>query len=562
MDAGSQHRRLARPLLIGAVLVALTVPGHAAQAAPAGSPRPSQSEVLAADPATVTPPAQTFAAQAPGCPDARYGVQSTAPGAGKTVALTFDDGPGRSTAEILRVLSSKRVAATFFNVGINENANPAMVRATRDQGFLLANHTWSHPDMTTLGSAQQAAEMDNATNQQASIVGARPCFFRPPYGAYNATTLSLADARNMAVFNWSVDTRDWEARGSSDPYWVNRIISLAQAGGSQTHPVVLFHNSPTGNPATVAALPTIIDFYRDRGYTFVDLAGRVKADPALRDISPVAVAAARTDVGTTLAFVRGTDGALYVTTGTSTGFGAYRKIPAGTRSGPAAVSWDGRRVDLFVVGTDRALWHTSTVVDSQGRPTTFARWDSLGGALTTAPAVASHAAGRLLVSARGTDGALWSRTWNGTRWSSWSSLAGRAISAPAVDVVEAGTYRALVVGSDGAVWQKRLSATGSALTGWSSTGVRSGFAPAASATAGWSRAIRAVATSRGDGVRQVWGNGSVHDIGGVVTSAVALAEAGATTTWTFARGSDNALWANRATAAGGSSWQRIGGALG
>lgn len=563
MDAGRQRRRPARPLLVVGVLLALTAPGHAAQAAPAPEPRPSRSEVLAADPATVTPPAQTFATQATSCPDARYGVQTTAPGAGKTVALTFDDGPGTSTAEILRILTAKKVNATFFDLGINENARPATVRAIRDQGFLLANHTWSHPDMTTLSAAQQAAEMDNATAQQASIVGSRPCFFRPPYGAYNSTTLGLADARNMAVFNWSVDTRDWEARGSGDPYWVNRIISLAQTGGSQTHPVILFHNQPTGNPATVSALPTIIDFYRDRGYTFVDLAGRVlRTDPTHRDISPVAVAAARTTLGTTLAFVRGTDGALYVVTGTSAGFGGYRRIPAGTRSGPAAVSWDGRRVDLFVVGTDRALWHTSTVVDSLGRPTTFARWDSLGGALTTAPAVASHAPGRLLVSARGTDGALWSRTWNGTRWSSWSGLGGRAISAPAVDVLDATTYRALVVGSDGAVWQKRLSANGAGLTSWTSTGVRSSFAPAASATAGWSRAIRAIATSRGDGVRQVWANGSVHDIGGVVTSAVALAEAGNTTTWTFARGSDNALWANRATSSGGSSWQRVGGALG
>jgi hypothetical protein len=366
----------------------------------------------------------------------------------------------------------------------------------------------------------------------------------------------------MAVFNWSVDTLDWEARGSGDPFWVNRIISLAEAGSSQTHPVILFHNSPTGNPATVAALPTIIAFYRNLGYTFVDLAGHVRApDPTQGDISPVAVAAARTSAGTALAFVRGTDGALYVFTGTPAGFGAYRRIPAGTRSGPAAVSSDGQRVDVFVVGTDRALWHTTTVVDGQGQPTAFTAWDSLGGVLTTAPAVASSVAGRFLVTARGADGALWSRTWDGTAWTPWGSLGGRVIAAPAVDVLDAGTYRASVVGTDGAVWQRQLSAAGVPMTPWASTGQPTAFAPAASATASWARDIRAIAVSSGTGVRQIWGNDTVLDIGGIVTSAVALVEAGGTSTWTFARGTDSALWLNVANAGGLSSWQRIGGVL-
>jgi hypothetical protein len=116
--------------------------------------------------------------------------------------------------------------------------------------------------------------MDQTTAEQISLVGSPPCYFRPPYGAYNSTTLSLAQARNMAVWNWSVDTEDWRANGSADPYWVNRIVSLAQAGGTQTHPVILMHNTPNATPATVAALPRIIAYYRDRGYTFVDLAGK------------------------------------------------------------------------------------------------------------------------------------------------------------------------------------------------------------------------------------------------------------------------------------------------
>ena len=151
---------------------------------------------------------------------------------------------------------------------------PGLVQAEAAQRFLLGNHTWSHPDMTTLSTDAQAAQMQDASNEQTSLVGFAPCFFRPPYGSFNATTVSPRPSPQHAVYNWSVDTEDWKANGSPDAFWVNRIITLAQAGASQTNPVILMHNQPGAMPATVAALRPIIDFYRDRGYAFVDLNGQ------------------------------------------------------------------------------------------------------------------------------------------------------------------------------------------------------------------------------------------------------------------------------------------------
>ena len=287
-------------------------------------------------------------------------------------------------------------------------------------------------------------------------------------------------------------------------------------------------------------------------------------DPRRDDLSPVAVAAARTDRGTVLTFVRGITGDLWVTTATNGMFSAYRRIPAGTLSGPAAVSPDGQRVHLFVVGTDHGLWHTSTLVDGNGQPTTFAPWESLGGWVSAAPAAASSAAGRMIVSVRGLDGDLWSRTFDGTAWAPWRNAGGLAIAAPAVDVVDAATYRILVVGTDGVVWSRQLSATGGTpTTDWSNGGLHSTFAPGASGIAWWARDIRAVAYSNGVGVRQIWANQQVIDIGGWVTSAVALVEwPGGTSTWTLARGTDQALWVNFASGAGASSaWYRVGGIL-
>jgi peptidoglycan/xylan/chitin deacetylase (PgdA/CDA1 family) len=285
--AGRRGRTLLVALLAGTVVVA----GSPAQAAPRpGAPNPlvagpwPPSEVLAVDPATVDPPVAAAAAAAPAaCPAASPTVLSSAPGSGTTDALTFDDGPGASTVAILQILEDEGVPATFFNIGVNMTVRPATVQAEYTQAFLLGNHTWDHPELPFLTTAGQAAEMDNQINEQISLTGSRPCFFRPPYGEYDATTLSLAAARSMRTYNWSVDTEDWKANHSGAQTWIDRIIRLGTSGGGQAHPVVLMHNQPQAMPATVAALPTIIAFYRDRGYTFVDLAGNQAVRPVSGD---------------------------------------------------------------------------------------------------------------------------------------------------------------------------------------------------------------------------------------------------------------------------------------
>ena len=258
------------------------------------------------------------AAAATGCPRAPYGISSVAPGHGKTVALTFDDGPGRDTRRIMAILAADHVTATFFNLGIHEAADHAIVRAQRAAGYVLADHTWDHQSLLSLDSAGQAAEIDRERSQQAAITGSYSCLFRPPYGSYDATTLTLAQQRNMRIWNWSVDTEDWKAAGSGDAYWVDRITTRAEGGASQAHPVILMHNQTGGNPATVAALPRIISFYRARGYTFVDLLGNT-GPPAVRAVSPTS---GSTRGGTRIAI-------------TGTGFTHVIRVTFGSLSGTA-----------------------------------------------------------------------------------------------------------------------------------------------------------------------------------------------------------------------------------
>ena len=267
--------------LLAAGLLCGTVLGAPAQAAgPPSPPSPAPgtlregpwppAKVLAADPAQVAAP--LAASVATGC-QAAPGVHTAAPGQGKTVALTFDDGPGITTGQILAVLDRYGVPATFFNVGINDTVRPQYVVAQAQRGHLLANHAWSHSSLPTLTAAGQAAELDQTVTEEQLLVGSAACTFRPPYGEYDATTLQLAQDRGLTVWTWSVDTEDWLATSASAAE-VARIVSLGTSIGSQQHPVVLMHNPPAGNAATVAALPAIIAYYHSHGFTFVDLLGR------------------------------------------------------------------------------------------------------------------------------------------------------------------------------------------------------------------------------------------------------------------------------------------------
>ena len=342
---------------------ALVLPGS--QAAPGSPPLPGppRSEVLAVDPATVDPPGDVASALAVTCPTAGYGVRTSAPGSGKTVALTFDDGPGPHTAGMMRVLEDAGVTGTFFDLGVNQPARADVVRALHAQDFLLGNHSWSHPDLRTLSSAGQAAEMDRATAQQRSLVGESPCVFRPPYGAYNGTTLSLAQQRGMQVWNWSVDTGDWEAPGSGTTAWTSLIVQRAQAGGSQTHPVILMHSQIDGSASTLAALPRIITYYRDRGYTFVDLLGRTAVRPVTGDWDG--------DGSVTAGVVQGST--WYLTNSVSGGpvdirltFGhPYDQVVVG--------DWDGDGIDTpgVVRGSTWYLRDTNAPTDTGRRTLTF-----------------------------------------------------------------------------------------------------------------------------------------------------------------------------------------------
>jgi len=145
----SRAALLALPLFL-AIATPVSAGAAPAQPPPPGAPLPEgpwpPRAVLGADPARITPPVAA-AVSAAACPPAPYGVNRYAPGSGKTVALTFDDGPGKTTMALLSILQRAGTPATFFNLGVNLAVRPAEVRSEATLALALGNHTWDHPRM-------------------------------------------------------------------------------------------------------------------------------------------------------------------------------------------------------------------------------------------------------------------------------------------------------------------------------------------------------------------------------------------------------------------------------
>jgi peptidoglycan-N-acetylglucosamine deacetylase len=180
----------------------------------------------------------------------------------REIALTFDDGPGPYTPEILSILEQRHVAATFFEIGVLERYFYASTARIVADGDAIGDHTEVHPAMSELPAAKQRAQL---LEQAAAIErhGAHfPRLFRPPYGLWNATTLTLLHRYRMLMVLWTVDTNDYQRPG------VPAIVKAA-VGGARPGAIILLHDAGGDRSQTVAALPRIITELRRRGYKLV-----------------------------------------------------------------------------------------------------------------------------------------------------------------------------------------------------------------------------------------------------------------------------------------------------
>ena len=191
---------------------------------------------------------------------------------GKELALTFDDGPGPYTEELVGVLNRLHVHATFFAIGEEERYFSGGTRLELRSGDTVGDHTETHPMMAALSRHDQHEELLEQIARIELLGGPRPRLFRPPYGSFDATTFKELHAMRLLMVLWSTDTADYTLPG------VQAIVQRALAGA---HPgaIILMHDAGGNRAETIAALPAIIAGLRRRGLLPVTIPRLMLDDP-------------------------------------------------------------------------------------------------------------------------------------------------------------------------------------------------------------------------------------------------------------------------------------------
>jgi peptidoglycan/xylan/chitin deacetylase (PgdA/CDA1 family) len=201
----------------------------------------------------------------------------TLPLADHEVVLTFDDGPlPKYSNQVLEILASQCVKATFFMVGSQANANPEGVRKVRDAGHTVATHTQNHPGgMHRLPIERARQEIDDGiASVTAALGGGTPPapFFRIPGLARAEAIEEYAAVRGIQVWSADFPADDWRHVSAQRVY--DLAIQRLEAKGKG---ILLLHDIQA---RTVAALPRILNELKARGYRIVHVVPATSERPA------------------------------------------------------------------------------------------------------------------------------------------------------------------------------------------------------------------------------------------------------------------------------------------
>lgn len=174
------------------------------------------------------------------------------------IALTFDDGPGERTQELLGVLERYNAHATFFMQGMNVPKYPDAIKKMLETGCELGNHSYNHPDLTKLKPEKIKKQIGDTNAAIQNICGQPADVLRPPYGAINDKVRASA---GMPMILWSVDTLDWKTKDTQAT-----IESIRASAGDGA--VILLHDIHSFS--VDAALAVIPELTR-QGYQLVTI---------------------------------------------------------------------------------------------------------------------------------------------------------------------------------------------------------------------------------------------------------------------------------------------------
>lgn len=198
---------------------------------------------------------------------AQYGAMYMGDGSQQTLYLTFDAGYENGyTPAILDVLKKHRVSATFFVVGNYLETAPDLVKRMVAEGHLVGNHTYHHPDMSSIADpAAFAEELTQVEEKYQEITGqSMPKLYRPPQGKFSTENLKMASEMGYKTFFWSLAYVDWYVdKQPTHEEAFSKLIPRAHNGA-----IVLLHSTSKTN---AEILDELLTRWKEDGYTFGSL---------------------------------------------------------------------------------------------------------------------------------------------------------------------------------------------------------------------------------------------------------------------------------------------------
>lgn len=182
----------------------------------------------------------------------------------KVVLLTFDDAPDQYALDIAQTLERLDANAIFFVNGhfLQTEEEQEVLKKLHDMGFVIGNHTYSHPNLNELSPEEQKEEIVRLSDLIETIIGERPAFFRPPYGITSDGVKQIVADEKMIHMNWTFGY-DWQEKYFDAEALLEITLNAPELSNGAN---ILMHDRKW----TLEALEDIVIGLRDQGYEIVD----------------------------------------------------------------------------------------------------------------------------------------------------------------------------------------------------------------------------------------------------------------------------------------------------
>jgi peptidoglycan-N-acetylmuramic acid deacetylase len=183
----------------------------------------------------------------------------------KDIYLTFDNGYENGfTPKVLDTLKKKNVPAAFFVTGYYLKKEPELIKRMVDEGHIVGNHSWHHPDLTEVSDVRLKKELELVKEEFKQMTGKEMIYLRPPRGIFSERTLALSDQLGYINVFWSLAFIDWYTdKQQGWKYSYDQVMKQIHPGS-----ILLLHTVSKDN---ADALEKIITDLEQQGYSFKSL---------------------------------------------------------------------------------------------------------------------------------------------------------------------------------------------------------------------------------------------------------------------------------------------------